>query len=215
MSDEASGAVVKRVREACATELNRLGSEKALVAGTGAVLDAESVLGWAATAAVRGAVVFEGWAADESHGVARAAFEAAATAEREHVARLVELGAIEPAPVPEPEAAAPDPLSDHLRGLQGTVERVGGLIGRSLVVSRGLLQVVNFFVNEADAEATDVARDLRADADARVEEGAALLDDLEGGPEPAVEAATGAIEAAYREYADTLEAMGVDPQPVC
>jgi hypothetical protein len=205
-------AIVERVREECGTELDRLGSEKALVATTDAVLESERVLARTAGAAARAAATYGAWADDESVEAARAAFEETAAAERESVDRLVALGAADPG---DPE---PDPLHDYLRGLDDSVERAaGGLVGRPLVISRSLLQVVNFFVNEADREEADFARELRSAADAHLDAGATLLETLcnPDDEERAVTAAIEAVEAAYREYAETLEAMGVDPKPVC
>jgi hypothetical protein len=90
-----------------------------------------------------------------------------------------------------------------------------GLVGLPLVLDRLLLQAVSYHVNEADHAAADVVRDLRetvADArDGDAERVAEATDDHEA----AVGGAIGAIEAAYAEYADRLEAMGLDPRPIC
>jgi hypothetical protein len=203
---------VERVRESNATALQRLGSEKALVATTNASLDRETVLEQAAAAEARAAATFEAWAEDESNDAARTAFADAAERERNHYDAVCELGEIE---VTDPPA---DALHRYLRGLDGTVERVGaGLVGRPLVASRSLLQVINFFVNEAETTAADAFRDLRSETDEQVETGAEVLasvcesDDWDR----AARAAGDAIDAAYTEYAETLDEMGVDPKPVC
>jgi hypothetical protein len=203
------------VREECATELDRLGSEKALIATTAARLERERVLETALAAELRAAETFEGWAADETDDRARALFERVAATERAHADRVRELGDLE-APDTEPE---PDALHGRLRGLEGSVERVAaGAVARPLVASRSLLQVVNFFVNEADNAAAGTFRELRTETDELPPEGAALLGELctdASDWERALTAATDAVTAAYREYADTLEGMGVDPKPVC
>ncbi len=203
---------VEAVREECGTELARLGSEKALIATTAAQLERERVLGSVLAAERRAAETFTAWADDEDDDRARAAFERVAEREREHADRMRELGA-------SAEETGPDPLHDHLRGLEDTVERAGaGLVARPLVASRSLLQVVNFFINEADTAAAETVRSLRSETDEAVEEGAALLGEVctdEADWKRALSAAEAAVAVAYREYADTLEGMGVDPKPVC
>ena len=203
---------VERVRESNETALQRLGSEKALVATTKASLDRETVLEQAAAAEARAAATFEAWADEESNDTARTAFADAAEQEWEHYDAVCELGALE---ITDPPA---DALHRHLRGLDGTVERVAaGLVGRPLVASRSLLQVINFFVNEAETTAADAFRDLRSETDEQVETGSEVLasvcesDDWDR----AARAAGDAVDAAYTEYAETLDEMGVDPKPVC
>ena len=203
---------VETVRESNATALDRLGSDKALIATTDAALERGRVLEAAAAAEARAAVTFESWADDEADDRAREAFREAAARERDHHEHVVALG---------DEAAAdppPDALHEYLRGLEGTVERAAaGLVGRPLVASRSLLQVINFFVNEGDREAAGTVRDLRAETDDQVAAGgdvvAAVCED--GDRAHAEDAAEGAIDAAYGEYADGLEALGIDPKPVC
>lgn len=215
MSDREPEEFLAAVREECATELDRLGSEKALIATTAARLEPERVLGTALAAELRAAETFDAWADDETDDRARALFERVAATEREHADRVRELGDLEePAPHPGPDA-----LHEQLRGLDGTVERVAaGAVARPLVASRSLLQVVNFFVNEADSASAATFRGLRAETDQLPPEGAALVAELcadDGDWKRALMAAVDAVEAAYREYADTLEGMGVDPKPVC
>lgn len=212
-------AFLESVRASNATELDRLGSEKALVAETAARLDADHVLDAAAAAEARAAETLDSWADDEPTDRA-AAFRTAAEREREHYRRIAELGG-------SAEAPPADALHEHLRGLEGTLPRVAaGLVARPLVASRTLLQVINFFVNEGDTAAAEAFRELRAETDAAAERGATLLVDLEGwdsdsdsdsdpDSEAATAAASEAIGVAYDEYAGTLEGMGVDPKPVC
>lgn len=206
--------LVAEVRDARHTELHRLGSEKALIAETDADLSTEAVLRAAATAEARAAETFDGWADDEPDGATRTVFAAVADRERDHRDRV--LAELEDAS--DLEIAA-DALHDHLRGVEGTPERVGaGLVGRPLASERTLLQVVNFFVNEADSSRAELFRDLRADTQDLVEEGAALLDDVCEGADDvdaAHAAATTTVDVAYRQYADSLESMGLDPKPVC
>ena len=121
----------ERVRETSKTELNRLGSEKALVATTNATLDRETVLERAAAAELRAAETFEQWAADEENDRAREAFTEAAKREREHYEQVCELG--------DTEASEPDEdsLHSYLREHEQAVARVAaGLVARPLVALR-------------------------------------------------------------------------------
>jgi rubrerythrin len=204
--------LVEAVRASKATELERLGKEKALIATTNADLEAAAVLRAAAASERRAQLTFEAWAEAETNEAAREAFERVAVTEAVHYDRIVaRLGE----PLAEPEV---DPLHASLREVERTVERVGaGLVGRPLASERTLLQVVNFFLNEADSAGADLFRDLREETRAVSEEGAALLDELCSGEDwvLAQKAAEDAIQVAYDDYAETLEGMGLDPKPVC
>lgn len=208
-------AFLEAVREENATPLDRLGSERALVATTAASIDRRTVLETSVAAEARAAATFEAWADDEDDDTVRGAFADAAALEREHLERvesLPETGTFD-------RDVEPDALHAHLRGLDATVDRVGaGLVGRPLVASRTLLQVINFFVNEGDSRAADRFRELRAETDEQATTGAELvLDRWEDrqARERAQAAAGHAITVAYEEYADRLSEMGVDPKPVC
>ena len=205
--------LVEAVRESKATQLERLGKEKALIAATAADLETEAVLRAAAASERRAQRTFERWAESEPDDAAREAFERVAATEADHYDRIT--GRLDEPPG-EPEA---DPLHASLRELERTVERVGaGLVGRPLASERTLLQVVNFFVNEADDTTADLFRDLREETRRTPEEGAALLDELCSGDEDWVlarKAAEDAVQVAYDDYAETLEGMGLDPKPVC
>jgi hypothetical protein len=207
--------LVETVRADRATELDRLGSEKSLVATTTARLDRASVLAAAHDAERRAAETFAAWAADETDDDARAAFDRIATQEQAHADRVADLQG-EDAVDADP---APDALHEHLRGLDSTPERVAaGLVARPLVSDRSLLQVVNFFVNEADETAADVFREFRSETRALVDDGAARLDSCCDGDadwDRAAAAADRAVAVAYAEYEERLEGMGVDPKPVC
>ncbi len=201
--------LLDRIETAYATELDRLGSEKALIATTHAALDPDTVLETAAIAEHRAADTFEGWADDEPIDRVATAFADIAAQERDHYERIVELGSID---VDDP---APDGLHEFLRSLESTDERVAaGLLARPLASSRSLLQVINFFVNEADRAGAATFRELRSETTEQVDRGVELLDSIEVTDE--AEAAAGeAISIVYAEYVETLEEMGIDPKPVC
>jgi hypothetical protein len=205
--------LVEAVRTSKATELERLGKEKALIAATDADLATTPVLRAAAASERRAQRTFEAWADTEADDTAREAFERVAATEADHYGRIADR--LEAAPT-DPE---PDPLHASLRGLERTVERAGaGLVGRPLASERTLLQVINFFVNEADDATADLFRDLREETRGLPGTGATLLDDLCRGEDDWVlarKAAEDAIQVAYDDYAETLEGMGLDPKPVC
>ena len=207
--------LVEAVRASKATELERLGKEKALIAETDADLSTGAVLRAAAASERRAQRTFEAWAESESDAAAREAFERVASTEADHYDRVVAF-LDEPPSEPEPEL---DPLHASLRGIERTVERVGaGLVGRPLASERTLLQVVNFFVNEADDATADRFREFREETRALPGEGAALLDELcsdEGDWVLARKAAEDAVQVVYDDYAETLQGMGLDPKPVC
>ncbi|WP_049902677.1 hypothetical protein [Halococcus agarilyticus] len=212
--------LIDDVREAKATRLDRLGGTKWLLAATGADLETERVLRVAAASETAAAETFERWADDEGNDRAREAFASVAALERDHAARVVDHldGESESEVDFEPEAES-GALHEFLRGLDGTPERVGaGLVGRPLVSDRTTVQIVSFFVNEADERRADLFRELRTETDELLDEGATVLDGVctvDDDWERARAAATGTIDIAYDEFADDLGAMGLDPRSIC
>jgi len=202
---------VEQVRAELTTELDRLGSDKYLIAATGADLAEAAVLDSVARTAVSGRETFERWAESET-GPAADTFESAAETERAHLDLLADrLDEV-------PGDPGDDAVHEVLGEAETTVSRAGALVGRGLVADRARLQVVNFFVNEIDSAGADLARELRSDANGQVTAGATLLGavcDDEGDWETARKHAERVVEASYDEYASALEAMGVDPRPVC
>lgn len=205
--------LVAAVRKTRGTELDRLGSEKALVAKTAATLEPDAVLSTAAATSGRAVETYEEWAASETEERTRTGFADMADKERARYESIVA------AMAGEPDDQGGDPLHEYLRTLDGTVERVAaGLVGRPLVASRLFLQVVNFFINEGDTRNTERFRKIRDETDDLVVEGTTLLEAVcvtDEDWERAREAAEEAIGVAYEEYAATLHEMGLDPKPVC
>lgn len=195
---------IETVRQTAATELDRLGSDKLLIAVTGATLEPDAVRSAAVTREGGVARALEQWADDEADATVADAFAAGATAAAERADRF------------DVSADETDALTAHLDAVDGTVERVGaGLVAAPLIADRLYLQIVNFFVNEPDEASANAFREVRA--------GAANLDHARDAlaalspedRERASQAAVAAIEAAYDDYATTLESMGLDPRPVC
>lgn len=201
------------VETAKETELDRLGSSKLLLALTDAELDRESVLRAAAASEVAARETFSAWAADEPHDAAADLFADVADQEQRHYERVVDLLG------EEVEPPGSGPMHAYLGDRQEVVERVaGGLLGRTLVSDRTHLQVVSFFVNEADEAAADVFRDLRTETREAQQRGLELLDSVcatEDDWETAEAVASYVIQLAYDDFADVLVGMGVDPKPIC
>jgi len=199
-------ALLDAVRSAEETPLSRLGSSKALYAATGGEMTAAAVRAATAADAARAADLFGSWA-DESTGPAADAFADAAARAADH------RDAVDAAPGDDPPA-----LYDHLATLSGDVERAAGLLGRALVAGARLEQTVGFFVGDADPRSAEAMRDLRADVDAEREDAVALLDAVCADADDwarAAETASGVVQAAYDDYVERLEAMGVKPKNVC
>jgi len=208
-------AFTDTVREDEATALHRLGSDKYLVAATGADLSAPAVLETVATTAASGRDTFAAWA-DGASEPAAGTFAAAAETEAAAYDRVAEALAEEGSDPPEADPG--DAVHRALQAADDTVERAAAMVGRGLVCDRARLQVVNFFVNEGDRGRADLARELRTGATDQADDGAALLADRCDGDadwDCARETATEVVSAAYAEYAEQLEAIGVDPKPVC
>lgn len=202
---------IHTVRDDTETELSRLGSSKSLYADTRGEMDAEAVLAAAATAEYHAAETYEGWAETETGAVAEA-FEETAAEERNHYETVVgELEDHEPGSVPA--------IAAYLRDLDDTAERLGGFVGRTIAAEASKKQVIGFFVGDADPQTAALFRSMGDDLDAQMERASELLEAECGDDEEcwqrALSAATGAIEAAYDKYTESLESMGVNPKPIC
>lgn len=203
---------VDELEAAKASQLDRLGSGKLLVALTEATLSEDRILEAAAASEYAAAETFHGWAADEGDEGARAAFEAVAAQEDEHLERVLErMDAFDP-----PEA--PGPMHAYLRGREDTVERIAtGMVARPLVSARTHTQVISFYINEADQAAADLFRDLKAETEAVIDDGVALLSERCDADdwERAQAAGEYLIQVAYDDFADALSGLGMSPKSIC
>jgi rubrerythrin len=200
------------VREANRTALSRLGSSKSLYADTMGDMDTEAVLRAAADAEHHAAETYAGWAESEADPEASEAFETTASEEREHYETVA--GKLDEH---EPSDEVPS-IHDYLRSLEDTVERLGGFVGRTLAAEESKSQTVGFFVGQADPGSAQAFREMNGDLDAQLERALSLLAEHcedETDWERAETAASEAIQAAYGEYTERLEGMGVNPKPVC
>lgn len=205
-------ALLDSVRTEKETELDRLGSEKSLLAATEARLEPDPVLVTAATTLQTARDELANWADEATDETAAETLRSIADELDGAVATVTDeldgdgdgIAALE-APFLSLDAT-------------GDIERVAaGSIGVPLVLDRLFLQVVSFFVNEAENDRADLFRDLRADADAMLAAGTNALDELCTGEDwdRAEASAMAVIDAAYDDYAERLDAMGFDPKPIC
>lgn len=206
-------AFVDTVREANQTPLSRLGSSKSLYADTAGEIDTEPVLEAMARAEHAAWQTFQAWADDESNEAVQAFFERVAVEERDHFDRVTDrLGG-------EVDTSGAVPaIHESLRNCTGTVERLGAFVGRTLASKRSKEQVVGYFVGDADPQTAAMVREFGEELDDELSDAMSLLAELsvdEPAEDRAYEAASGAITAAYDEYVESLEAMGVNPKPVC
>jgi hypothetical protein len=201
------------VAEATHTQLDRLGSNKLLIALTDAELTSERVLKAAADSENAAHNTFAAWADDEENEAARDAFAEAAEREQGHRERV--LDALDA----EYDPADGGALHEYLRGRESAATRVAaGMVARGLVADQTHKQVVSFFVNEADSSTANLFRELRTETEESLQRGLALLETLcadEADWQEARDVAEYTIQVAYDDYADALEGMGVDPKPVC
>ncbi len=202
---------VETVRDRNKTELSRLGSSKALYADTQGELEPEEVLRAVATAERAAMETFESWGDAESETVAEAFTESAAE-ERDHYETVSGL-----LDEHDPDGTVPA-IQSYLRDREGTIERVGGFVGRTIAAEKSKEQVTAFFVGQADPQTAGTFRGMKSDLEAQLDRASELVAaccETDDDVDRAIEAASGAIEAAYEEYTQQLESMGVNPKPVC
>jgi len=198
-----------RLRANHDTELSRLGSSKALYALTGGEMDTETVHAAAAADAEYAEDVCSSMAGRTDDAV-QERFEAAAETAVEQRERF--------GPVEESEVGESPPMYATLGGLEGDPERVGGLVARYVVVEAYAGQFVGFFVGNADPNTASEFRDLRAEYEDEREATVELLESVcenDDDWDRATAGASGVIGAAYDDYVETLEGMGVEPKNVC
>jgi rubrerythrin len=193
------------------TELSRLGSSKSMYAATEGKMDTDAVLTAMADRARAAAETFDTWTAETTDAVLADAFGSLAADQHDQADRIVDAGS-------ESAIDGATALQEYLRGLGTGAERVGGMLAWTLVTDRTLSQAVGFFVGNADPSSADLFRDLRSEIEHASERAGELLEEVGDGPgewQRAETAASEAIEAAYAEYVDALESMGVNVKPVC
>jgi hypothetical protein len=198
-----SAELLEAIEQESQTELSRLGSSKSLYADTEGEMDADPVLRAAADSAAVAIETFEGWDGE--------VFVTAAERLREQYAELgEELG--------EHEAGDAPAVVTALADTAGEIERLGGTVGWTLVVERKSTQSSGFFTGQAQPGTASIFRSFGGEYEEIREEALAALDERCESSEEydrAQDAATAVIEAAYEEYFETLESLGMNPKPVC
>lgn len=160
------------VAEATASELDGLGSDRLVAVLTAdADDDARAVLRATADSEGNALGTFSTWAADAADAEAAAVFEAVADQEADHRDRV--LAAMDRPYDPEPGGAT----HAFLRGLDGTVERVGaGMVGRSLVSLRSHERLRRFFADRGADERARLYEALGEETAGTLDRGLAVLD---------------------------------------
>ena len=200
-------SLVDTVQEQNRTELSRLGSSKSLYADTEGEMEPDAVLAAVGDMVYFAADTVETWATDDVAG----AFETAAAQERDHYDAVVsEHGDHEPGSAP--------PAVETMDDAESDCDRLGALVGWTLVAEQKASQCTGFFTGQAKPGTASTFRGFGDDYEA-VREGAldaleTVCDD-EDDLTTATEAATSVVQAAYDDYFETLEALGVNPKPVC
>jgi len=188
--------LIESIRDDQRTPLSRLGSSKSLYALTEGEMADDAVRAAVADVAHHAAATFEGWRTDVS--------EHAATLACEHEDEAVD----------DHDPDGRSAMADALGALEGEIERLGGLLGWTLVAEKYAEQATGYFTGQADPQTASTFRSFGgglADLRARVLDALEVHDDREA----AEEGAAGVVRAAYDEYVEALEAQGVNPKPVC
>lgn len=209
-------AFLAEVRAANETALSRLGSSKSLYAFTDGEMTETAVASLAANVSHAAAIELEAYAADAMTDDAADAFSAFGELSAAHAATAEDLTADVPARERHDAVGA---LADYGDGSGATdVQRLGAVVGYALVAKKLAEQSTGFFTGEADPQTASTFRSYGSDVAAHRDDVLAALASVADGDddrEAALEAATAVVQGAYEEYTARLEAMGVNPKPVC
>jgi hypothetical protein len=195
--------LIDAVRDEKQTELSRLGSSKTLYADTRGEMEPDAIHAAAAAREAAAVDTFETWADDAADAAADLFTDAASEASER-------LGDTDP-------ADREFHMHDTLAGLDATVERLGGLVGWTLVDKKVKEQLTGFFTGQADPQTASTYRSAGSEVEALREDAADLLDSTCDGEDwdAAEAAAVDVVAAAYDDYVETLEELGVNPKDVC
>ena len=109
-------------------------------------------------------------------------------------------------------------LYDVLESMETIASRLGGLLARSLITIEQVSQMVGFFIGNADTKTANEFRDLKSMIESDRDRILTALNstcESDTAWEDAQNSADAVIEAAYDEYVDSLEQMGIKPKNVC
>ena len=198
---------VERIESDLRTELSRLGSSKSLYADTVGEMEPEAVLTAAADAAAHASDTFEQWAESTDQDLFADASSRVAD-QYDDVAGELD----------DHEPGEPPAVAATLRESETTIERLGATVGWTLVMERKSTQSSGFFTGQAKPQTASIFRSFGETYDTIRDDAVAALEsvcDSDEEWEQAVSAATAVVEAAYDEYFETLEELGMNPKPVC
>lgn len=190
---------VDTVSEENKTALSRLGSSKALYAITEGEMEEDVVLSSAATIVYHVAGTVGDWDED--------VFGAAADTATEQYETIT-------SKLDDHEAGDRSAALATLAEQDGATARLGGFVGWTLVAKKTFEQLTGFFVGQADPQTSQVFREMGGDIEALREQALDVLA-AEDDWGTAEDAATAVVQAAYDEYVETLEGLGVNPKNVC
>jgi len=194
--------LIDAVRDDQQTELSRLGSSKTLYADTRGEMEPDAIHAAAAARETAARDTFGDWEATEGDDDAADLFADAAADANDR------LGDSDP-------ADREFHVHDALDGLETTVERLGGLVGWTLVDKKIKEQLTGFFTGQADPRTARTYRSAGGEVVELREDAADLLDETCDDWDAAEAAAIDVVAAAYDDYVGTLEDLGVNPKDVC
>ncbi len=198
--------LVDEVSEARKTELSRLGSSKSLYADTEGEMEPGAVLSAMADSTHHAASLLADWADTTDQETLG---DAAAREHGIHDAIVDEFGSDDPGPQPATVGA--------MTGAEGTPARLGALVGWTLVAERKASQATGFFTGQAKPQVASTFRGFGDEYEQTRGEAVDALDAVCEGTdwEDATGAALAVVGAAYDDYVETLESLGINPKPVC
>jgi hypothetical protein len=200
--------VLDSVNSELRTELSRLGSSKLLYALTEGDMEEDPVLTAFATRAHHAAAVLDAWEDGDEAGTVFA--DAADVVDDQYDEISTALSEHDPGERPQ--------MIEAMSEFVDAEQRFGAVLGWTLVAERAASQASGFFTGQADPGTASTFRafgdeyeQLRSEVTEALDEVCADEDDYER----ATTAATAVVQAAYDEYVETLESLGVNPKPVC
>jgi hypothetical protein len=209
-------AFLEDVRATNETALSRLGSSKSLYAFTDGELEAVAVRSVSADVSHAAAMTLEAYAADASSEAAADAFASFGDLAAVHATTAA--GEHDDVPPRTPHDAVAT-LEDYGDGSGASdAARLGAVVGYALVAKKLAEQVTGFFTGEADPTTASTFREYGGDVEAARDDALdalAAVADGDADREAALDAASAVVQGAYEEYTTRLEAMGVNPKPVC
>ena len=195
--------LIDAVRDDQQTELSRIGSSKTLYADTRGEMEPDAIHAAAAAREAAASDVFDAWAADSDGPAADLFADAAADA----ADRRGDTG----------PADREYTMYETLAALASPVERLGGLVGWTLVDKKVKEQLTGFFTGQADPQTASTYRSAGSEIEELREDAADLLDEIceDADWGIAETAAIDVVAAAYDDYVEALEELGVNPKNVC